>query len=91
MNTFLLEVIAPFIVGSPHNNANQLASELVTLADEHTGIVLEPLNASRETRFHRCCVDMSDEGYSLAKEVEGLRKKYPDTRFILEKETMQTQ
>ncbi len=91
MNTFFLEVIAPFMTSSPKNNANQLASELVTLADEHTGIVLEPLNASRETHFHRCCVDMSDEGYSLAKEIEGLRKKYPDTRFILEEESMQTE
>jgi hypothetical protein len=91
MNTFLLEVIAPFIVGSPHNNANQLGSELVTLADEHTGIVLEPLNACSKNHFHRCCVDMSDEEYSLAKEVEGLRKKYPDTRFILEEESMPTE
>jgi hypothetical protein len=91
MNTFILEVLASCAVGSADSNANRLASELVALANEHEGIVLESLKASNKTFFHRCCIDMSDPQYSLIKEVDGLRKKYPDTRFILEEEIVPTE
>jgi len=91
MNTFLLEVIAPFVGGSPNNNLRQLISEIIALADEHEGIVLDPFNASSTTLFHRCCVDMCDEEYSLSNEVKALRKMFPDTRFVLEEESMPTE
>ena len=75
-----LEVIAPFVVGSPDNNANELSKMLVALAERHGGLVSDPDDV---TCFHRF-VEMVYDG-SLEEEVDGLRKKFPDTRFLWSK------
>jgi hypothetical protein len=86
-STFSLEIVAPFVVGSPKNNANQLAAELVSLTDRHGGTVIEPHDSpSTATSFRRRCVNMLDDESSLEEEVEELKKKYPDTRFVLKVE-----
>ncbi|MGA2481194.1 MAG: hypothetical protein ABSG63_20825 [Spirochaetia bacterium] len=86
-STYTLEIIAPFVVGSPNNNAGELARELVALAEKHEGIVFESHDTpSTTTSFRRRCANMVDNESSLEEEVEELRKKYPDTRFVLKVE-----
>ena len=85
--TFALEIIAPFVVGSPNNNAGRLAVDTIALAEKHKGITAEPHEAaSAKTTFRRRCVNMIDPEGTLKEEVEELRKKYPDTRFVLKAE-----
>jgi hypothetical protein len=88
MSRYSLEVVSPFILGVPSEEANRLSFALESLATIHGGMVVEPSDALSRSPYRRQYVNIFDCEDSLGKEVEWLRREFPDTKFTL-KEFMQ--
>lgn len=83
MSRYTVQVIAPFVMGSANEQADELASALDIIATIHGGAVVESFGASTETFHQRRYVNIFDCESSLPKEVEWLRQRFPDTKFDL--------
>jgi hypothetical protein len=85
MVRYSLEVMAPLVRGVPGENALRLVFALESLAVIHGGAVVEPPDADSQPSYRRQYVNISDCESTLEKEVEWLRREFPDTTFTLKK------
>jgi hypothetical protein len=84
MDTYTLEVIAPFVKDPSGENEEQLSSALEAVATTHGGIVIvEHSDALARLSSHRRYVNVVDCAGSFEKEVEWLRERFPDARFAV--------
>ena len=81
MSRYTLEVTAPFAIGSKDDEGNKLASALDIIATVHGGKVVEP--APSQSSHSLSCVNIIDCENSLERDVDWLREKFPDIRFVL--------
>ena len=86
MSRYTLEVVEPPPKPYLQIDENQLETALDALATVHGGMVVESGDVyagSRQRRF----VNIFDCEKSLEREVEWLRRKFPDVRFTLKQFT----
>jgi hypothetical protein len=83
MSRYVLQVLAPYSRGDMSENANRLSFALESLAVIHGGKVVEPSDASAQTAYHRQFVNIYDCESTLEKEVEWLKREFPQVQFAL--------
>ena len=82
MRGYILEVIAPFVIGSQSEDADLLSSALDAVATIYGAVAVES-SAVPKKRNQRKYVNILDCANTLEKEIEWLRKTFPTIRFIL--------
>lgn len=87
MSSYSLEVAASFVEGFENDNSSKLDSVLGIIARIHKGTIVESSDSSTKLSYQRKCVNILDCDNMLKREVEWLRKKFPDTRFTLKELT----
>lgn len=83
MSSYALEVITPNGPGAQSEKADRLSFALESLAMIHGGKLVEPPGAPAEPSHHRQLVSIHNCESTLEKEVEWLRREFPETRFTL--------
>jgi hypothetical protein len=87
MGRYTLEVVAPLVKHSPSDEGEQLVSALDAVATTHGGMVVDASTRASKKKRQRQYVNIFDCEDSLGREVEWLRKKFPDTRFTVKEFT----
>ena len=81
MHKYCVDVTASVAGVAADNNLNRLVFALDAIASIHGGKVLEPTGALTNVSYHCQCVDPFDCEDSIGKELDWLRKEFPNVLF----------